>query len=222
MKDKHELIYFIPIIMLIITVLISVSAQGAISQTQSNIYEHNYNIYTPYNTNNSTNKSTNTVVNESFYAVITSTYPGQAQELSLPFNSTGYMMYPDWQFQFFTSAGNTSYTIYLNGGQIAQGYFTFHTTIMYNVSANFANVSIVLASVSGIAQVFNWYNIPILHSSLGSYYKGQTVELPAYTLTQYLELGLKAVLATALAFIGGYSIITRTYVRKKKMEIVRY
>ncbi len=218
MKDKYELIYFVPIIMLIIAVLISVTVQGAIVQTQSTHIEYNTNIYIPYNTNN-TSTASNT---SDFYIVIASTYPGQAQELSLPFNSTGYMMYPNWNFQFFTDAGNTSYTIYFNGGQIAQGYFTFHTAFTYNTTANMANVSIVLASVSGAVEVFNWHNIPILHSSLGSYYKGQTVELPAYTLTQYLELGLKAVFATALAFIGGYSIITRTYVRKKKMEIVRY
>ena len=49
---------------------------------------------------------------ENFYVVIQSSFPGQSQELSLPLNSTGYIMYPDWNFLFFSDEGNTSYQIY--------------------------------------------------------------------------------------------------------------
>ncbi len=165
-----------------------------------------------------TNSTTNS---QNFYVVITSHYPGQAQELTLPLNSSGYMMYPEWNFLFFSDEGNTSYQIYLNGGRIAQGSFIFKTEYSMNVTTNFANVSIILVGQTNTT-VFNFYNIPILHTTLGNYFSKQTVELPIYTLTQGIEIGVKAVIASTLTGLASYSIVSRTYVAKKRMEVVKY
>ncbi len=165
-----------------------------------------------------TNSTTNS---QNFYVVVTSHYPGQAQELTLPLNSSGYMMYPDWNFLFFSDEGNTSYQIYLNGGKVSSGSFIFKSEYSMNVTTNFANVSIILVGQTNTT-VFNFYNIPILHTTLGNYFSRQTVELPIYTLTQGIEIGVKAVISSALVGLASYSIVSRTYVAKKRMEVVKY
>jgi len=106
---------------------------------------------------------------EDFYVVIQSSFPGQSQELSLPLNSTGYIMYPDWTFLFFSDQGNTTYQIYLNGGKVGSGSFIFRTQFSMNVTTDFANVSIILQG-SENSTVYNFYDIPILHTTLGKYY----------------------------------------------------
>lgn len=162
--------------------------------------------------------ASNTTNSQNFYVIITSSYPGQAQELTLPLNSSGYMMYPVWNFYFFSDEGNTSYRVYLNGGMVFQGSFVFKTERTMNVSTNFANVSIILTGQTN-ATVFNFYNIPILHTTLGKYFSGQTEEPPVYTVTQYLYFGAKVMVSSLFAALGAFFVINKTVVLKKKLEV---
>jgi len=155
---------------------------------------------------------------QDFYVVIQSSYPGQSQELSLPLNSTGYIMYPDWTFLFFSDQGNTTYQIYLNGGKVGSGSFIFRTQFSMNVTTDFANVSIILQG-SENSTVYNFYDIPILHTTLGKYYSVSNVELPVYTLTQYLYFGVRTLVASLFSALGAFFIIHRTVVLKKKLEV---
>ncbi len=155
---------------------------------------------------------------QNFYVVIQSSFPGQSQELSLPLNSTGYIMYPDWTFLFFSDQGNTTYQIYLNGGKVGSGSFVFRTQFSMNVTTDFANVSIILQG-SENSTVYNFYNIPILHTTLGKYYTVSNVELPIYTLTQYLYFGVRTLVASLFSALGAFFIIHRTVVLRKKLEV---
>ena len=106
---------------------------------------------------------------EDFYVVIQSSFPGQSQELSLPLNSTGYIMYPDWTFLFFSDQGNTTYQIYLNGGKVGSGSFIFRTQFSMNVTTDFANVSIILQG-SENSTVYNFYAVSYTHLTLPTIY----------------------------------------------------
>lgn len=153
-----------------------------------------------------------------FYTIISSTFPGQPQSLTLPMNSSGYIMYPDWEFQFFSQAGNTSYQVYLNGGEVSSGFFMFHTAFSVNVTAASENVSIILTSANA-TEVFNWHNIPILHTTIGKYYSGQKIELPVFTVSQWIELGVREAIAIVLLVIASYFIVYKTYVLKHETEV---
>ena len=161
------------------------------------------------------NNATNT---QNFYVIIESTFPGQSQELSLPFNSTGYLMYPDWTFYFFSDQGNTTYQIYLNGGKVGSGSFIFRTQFSMNVTTYFANVSIILQG-SENSTVYNFYDVPILHTTLGKYFTSSNIEVPIYTLSQYLYFGVRTMIASLFSALGAFFIIHRTVVLKKKLEV---
>ncbi|MEM3265508.1 MAG: hypothetical protein QXH07_06095, partial [Thermoplasmata archaeon] len=168
---------------------------------------------------NNTSGTTTTVNTQNFYVLITSSYPGQSQEMTLPLNSTGYMMYPNWSFYIFSDVGNTSYQIFLNGAKVASGTFIFKVVVPMNVSSNFANVAIILSSPIN-ATVYNFYNVPILHTSLKQYYTPAPVELPVYTISQFTEGLLRALLVTVVAVIGSTFFINGTYIRGKKINVV--
>lgn len=166
-------------------------------------------------------QSGNTTANSSSFAVIvSSTFPGQLQQLSLPENqSTGYLMYPVWSFRFFSHYAHASYEVFINGVQVGNSSFVFSAAMSTNVSTNTANVSVVLQSGSSV-KAFNWVEVPILHTTLLKYYSSQLTEKPVYTVTQYLYFGLREIGSSILVLTAAYLIVYRTYVTKRERETV--
>jgi hypothetical protein len=181
------------------------------------------NTITPFmsNTVNMQNTSLENDNNTIYYVSITSQFLGQPQMLTIPENGSGFFMYPYWTFRFFSDAGQnnqTKYTIYVNGMLLHSGTFYFTTAYSVNMSFNMVNISIVLESNKGI-QIWNYHMIPILHSTLANYYKSQNVEKPIYTLTQYLEWGVKIIVASVLILMGTYYTLIKTYIKRKSETI---
>ncbi len=170
-------------------------------------------VHPPQMTQGNTTENT-----KDFYVVIQSSFPGQSQELSLPLNGTGYIMYPEWTFLFFSDQGNTTYQIYLNGGKVGSGSFIFRAEYSMNVTTDFANVSIILQG-SENSTVYNFYDIPILHTTLGKYYTVSNTELPVYTITEYIYFGVRTLVASLFSALGAFFVINRTVVARKKMEV---
>ncbi len=169
------------------------------------------------------NNSTNTANNSIYYVSITSSFPGQPQELSVPKNGSGFFMYPLWTFTLFSDAGKgniTTYQIYVNGLELTSGSFNFMTSYSTNMSFNMVNVSIIIQSSAGV-QVWNYHDIPILHSTLSSYYKATFIEKPVYTVTQYLEFGAKIALTAVFVLIASYFVVYKSYVKKKEETVER-
>jgi hypothetical protein len=140
--------------------------------------------------------------------------------LTIPVNGSGYYMYPDWTFRFFSNTGPgniTTYTIYVNGLMLKSGSYSFTTSYSMNMSFNLVNVSIVLTSNKGVS-IWNYHMVPILHTTLANYYKATFEEKPIYTVTQYLEFGAKILGASIIVLIASYYVVYRTYVKKKESE----
>ena len=165
------------------------------------------------------NATANATASE-FAVIVSSTFPGQLQQLSLPENlTTGYLMYPVWSFRFFSHYPNASYKVFINGVQVGSSSFVFSAAMSQNISAETANVSVILQSGSHV-QAFNWVEVPILHTTLLKYYSSQLNERPVYTVTQYLDFGLREIGASILVLLAAYLIVYRTYVTRKERETV--
>lgn len=164
---------------------------------------------------NTTISTTNETI---YYVEITSQFPGQPQMLSIPENGSGFFMYPYWTFRFFSDAGPgnlTTYTIYVNGLEMKSGTFSFTTSYSANMSFDMVNVSVVLSSAKGVS-IWNYHMIPIIHTTLANYYKATFTEKPVYTVTQYIEWGLKIVVSAFLVLLATYYTLIRTYIKKKE------
>ena len=145
---------------------------------------------------------------------VSSTYPGQDQFLSVSSGISGALMYPHW-IATLQSSQNETYSILVNGQQIASGTVVGTKAVDFNVTGNTTSVSIGLGS-----HVYKYPNEIISTIPIQKYYGPKPPTLQ-YTFAEYEYGIMKAFIASLFAVLIGLFTGKKYLVEKERREVIR-
>ena len=143
---------------------------------------------------------------------VTSSYPGQDQFLSVSSGVSGALMYPHW-IATLQSSENETYSILVNGQQIASGTVVGTKTVDFNVTGNTTSVSIGLGS-----HVYQYPNEIISTIPIQKYYGPKPPTLQ-YTFAEYEYGIIKAFIASLFAVVIASFSVRKWVIEHEKREV---
>ena len=145
---------------------------------------------------------------------VSSSYPGQDQFLTLSPGISNGLMYPHW-VATLQSSENESYSILVNGQQIASGTVVGTKIVDFNVTGNVTSVSIGLGT-----HVYKYPDEIISTVPIQKYYGPKPPTLQ-YTFAEY-EFGIiKAFIASLFAVVIALFTGKKYLVEKERREVIR-
>ena len=145
---------------------------------------------------------------------VSSTYPGQDQFLSVSSGISGALMYPHW-IATLQSSQNETYSILVNGQQIASGTVVGTKAVDFNVTGNTTSVSIGLGS-----HVYKYPNEIISTIPIQKYYGPKPPTLQ-YTFAEYEYGIIKAFIASLFAILIALFTAKKYLIEREKREVLR-
>ena len=145
---------------------------------------------------------------------VSSSYPGQDQFLTLSPGISGGLMYPHW-VATLQSSENESYSILVNGQQIASGTVVGTKTVDFNVTGNVTSVSIGLGT-----HVYKYPDDTIATVPIQKYYGPKPPTLQ-YTFAEYEYGIIKAFVASLFAVVIALFTGKKYLVEKERREVIR-
>jgi len=143
---------------------------------------------------------------------VSSSYPGQDQFLTLSPGISGGLMYPHW-VATLQSSENESYSILVNGQQIASGTVVGTKTVDFNVTGNVTSVSIGLGT-----HVYKYPDETIATVPIQKYYGPKPPTLQ-YTFAEYEYGIIKAFVASLFAVVIASFSVRKWVVEHEKREV---
>ena len=143
---------------------------------------------------------------------VSSSYPGQDQFLTLSPGISGGLMYPHW-VATLQSSENESYSILVNGQQIAPGTVVGTKTVDFNVTGNVTSVSIGLGT-----HVYKYPDETIATVPIQKYYGPKPPTLQ-YTFAEYEYGIIKAFVASLFAVVIASFSVRKWVVEHEKREV---
>ena len=143
---------------------------------------------------------------------VSSSYPGQDQFLTLSPGISGGLMYPHW-VATLQSSENESYSILVNGQQIASGTVVGTKTVDFNVTGNVTSVSIGLGT-----HVYKYPDETIATVPIQKYYGPKPPTLK-YTFAEYEYGIIKAFVASLFAVVIASFSVRKWVVEHEKREV---
>ena len=143
---------------------------------------------------------------------VSSTYPGQDQFLSVSSGISGALMYPHW-IATLQSSQNETYSILVNGQQIASVTVVGTKTVDFNVTGNTTSVSIGLGT-----HVYRYPNEIISTIPIQKYYGPKPPTLQ-YTFAEYEYGIIKAFIASLFAVVIASFSVRKWIVEHEKREV---
>ena len=145
---------------------------------------------------------------------VSSSYPGQDQFLSVSSGVSGALMYPHW-IATLQSSENETYSVLVNGQQIASGTVVGTKSVDFNVSGNTTSVSIGLGS-----HVYKYPNEIISSIPIQKYYGPKPPTLQ-YTVAEYEYGIIKAFIASLFAILIALFTAKKYLIEREKREVLR-
>ena len=145
---------------------------------------------------------------------VSSSYPGQDQFLTLSPGISGGLMYPHW-VATLQSSENESYSILVNGQQIASGTVVGTKTVDFNVTGNVTSVSIGLGT-----HVYKYPDETIATVPIQKYYGPKPPTLQ-YTFAEYEYGIIKAFVASLFAILIALFTAKKYLIEKERREVLR-
>ena len=143
---------------------------------------------------------------------VSSSYPGQDQFLSVSSGVSGALMYPHW-IATLQSSENETYSILVNGQQIASGTVVGTKAVDFNVTGNTTSVSIGLGT-----HVYRYPNEIISTIPIQKYYGPKPPTLQ-YTFAEYEYGIIKAFIASLFAVVIASFSVRKWVVEHEKREV---
>ena len=143
---------------------------------------------------------------------VSSSYPGQDQFLTVASGISGGLMYPHW-VATLQSSENESYSILVNGQQIASGTVVGTKTVDFNVTGNVTSVSIGLGT-----HVYKYPDEIISTIPIQKYYGPKPPTLQ-YTFAEYEYGIIKAFIASLFAVVIASFSVRKWIVEHEKREV---
>ena len=145
---------------------------------------------------------------------VSSSYPGQDQFLSVSSGVSGALMYPHW-IATLQSSENETYSILVNGQQIASGTVVGTKTVDFNVTGNVTSVSIGLGT-----HVYKYPDETIATVPIQKYYGPKPPTLQ-YTFAEYEYGIIKAFVASLFAILIALFTAKKYLIEKERREVLR-
>ncbi len=145
---------------------------------------------------------------------VSSSYPGQDQFLTLSPGISGGLMYPHW-VATLQSSENETYSILVNGQQIASGTVVGTKTVDFNVTGNVTSVSIGLGT-----HVYKYPDETIATVPIQKYYGPKPPTLQ-YTFAEYEYGIIKAFVASLFAILIALFTAKKYLIEKERREVLR-
>ena len=145
---------------------------------------------------------------------VSSSCPGQDQFLTIAPGISGGLMYPHW-VATLQSSENESYSVLVNGQQIASGTVVGTKTVDFNVTGNVTSVSIGLGT-----HVYKYPDETIASVPIQKYYGPKPPTLQ-YTFAEYEYGIMKAFIASLFAVLIGLFTGKKYLVEKERREVIR-
>lgn len=141
-----------------------------------------------------------------------SSYPGQAQFLTVQNGVSGALMYTYWT-AILQSTQNVTYSIYVGGQSLASGSFVGTKTIKFNVTGSSATVTIGVGK-----EVYRYPSELISSVPIQKYYAPKPPAL-VYTVTEY-EYGIaRAFVASLFAVLVLLLSVRKLVMERNKREV---
>ena len=145
---------------------------------------------------------------------VSSSYPGQDQFLTIAPGISGGLMYPHW-VATLQSSENESYSVLVNGQQIASGIVVGTKTVDFNVTGNVTSVSIGLGT-----HVYKYPDETIASVPIQKYYGPKPPTLQ-YTFAEYEYGIIKAFVASLFAILIALFTAKKYLIEKERREVLR-
>ncbi|MGP6220972.1 hypothetical protein [Caldiplasma sukawensis] len=143
---------------------------------------------------------------------VSSYCPGQDQFLTVSPGTSGALMYTHWILNM-QSSQNVSYSLYVNGQDLMNGYVYGSKTVDFNVSGSTATVTIGLGS-----KIYKFPNELIASVPIQKYYGPKPPSL-AYTVAEY-EMGIaRAFVASFFSVLIGILSVRKWVIEREKREV---
>ncbi len=181
--------------------------------TEPNGYEINASLIFGNTTYSFHDTLTGQLSNQDIESVsVSSSYPGQAQYLTVSPGTSGALMYPFWIISM-ESSQNVSFSIYLNGQEQISGHILGPRVVYLNISGSTASVTVGLGS-----KIFKFSNELIASVPIQKYY-GPKAPPSQYTLTQYEDGIMKAFVASFFGLMISLLVVRKYVIEREKREV---
>ena len=143
---------------------------------------------------------------------VSSSYPGQAQYLTVSPGTSGALMYPSWAITM-ESSQNVSFSIYLNGQEQISGNVLGSRVVDLNISGSTASVTVGLGS-----KIFKFLNELVASVPIQKYYGPKAPPLQ-YTLAEYEAGIIKAFVASFFGLMISLLVVRKYVIEREKREV---